>query len=130
MNPINDVIPLYLNTPTIYNNKKINQISFNIVECDTMFSIIINNKAILEDMPKTIKTIPQLSDYKELLFALKTTMLIINAEVFGTNREPNAKIIVKIEEYGFQDLAIGIKVLEGEEESLSGVVKFADKDTE
>lgn len=128
MNPDIEIVPLYLNTLTYYNNQKLDRISFDIIECDTLFTIIINNKAIMLDVPKTKYTIKQLDEYKDLLFALKTTMLIINAEIFGTKRENNVRIIVRIENYDTNDMGIGIKVLEGDIESLSGVVRIADKE--
>lgn len=128
MNPDIEIVPLYLNTLTYYNNKKLDKVSFDIIECDTLFTIIINNKAVLLDIPKTKYTIKQLNDYKDLLFALKTTMLIINAEIFGTKKENNVSIIIRTEKYDVNDMGIGIKVLEGNEESLSGVVRIADKE--
>lgn len=128
MNPDIEIVPLYLNTLTYYNNQKLNKISFDIIECDTLFTIIINNKAIMLDIPKTKYTLKQLEEYKDLLFALKTTMLIINAEIFGTKRENNVRIIVRTENYDTSDMGIGIKVLEGDIESLSGVVRIADKE--
>lgn len=128
MNPEVEIVPLYLNTLTYYNNQKLDRVSFDIIECDTLFTIIINNKAIMLDIPKTKYTIEQLNNYKDLLFALKTTMLIINAEIFGTKKENNVRIIVRTETYDTNDMGIGIKVLEGDVESLSGVVRIADKE--
>jgi hypothetical protein len=127
MNPIEETVPLYLNTPTYLNNEKLDRISFDIVECDTLFSILINEKIIMQDIPKNDLTNPLLREYKELLFALKTTMLIINAEVFGSDKEPNAVIVVRIEKHSPQDVGIGIKVYEDKIESLSGVVRITNE---
>lgn len=127
MNPIEETVPLYLNTPTYLNNEYLPRISFNIIECDTLFSIIINDKIIMQDVPKNDLTNPALREYKELLFALKTTMLIINAEVFGTARESNAVIVVRTEKHTPQDVGIGIRVYEDKEEALSGVVRISNE---
>lgn len=127
MNPLEETVPLYLNTPTYLNNEYMDKISFNIVECDTLFSIIINDKIIMKDIPKNDMTNPALREYKELLFALKTTMLIINAEVFGTGRTPNAVIVVRVETHTPNDVGIGIKVYEDKDEALSGVVRISNE---
>lgn len=125
--PRSELFPFMAVEKTIINNVEHKILKIDVAECESMFSIIINDECYVRDMPRTEITNTKLNRFYELIFALKTGLLVANFAGFGEEKIEFIKIEIATAKYGPNDVGFGLRLWIANDIEISDCIRFRDE---